>query len=735
MSKVLYLAASLLFATSKKAQYPVFRDSVSKAADATRSEAKKKSKEAWIKALEVVKAEEKNGKPFIPWAAKPSDLPQAKIPSFPGAEGGGAYSFGGRGGKVYVVKTLADSGPGSFREACEQGGARIIVFNVAGIIKLKSPVNINAPYITISGRTAPGDGVCIAGESVLINTHDVVISYMRFRRGENDVTRRDDGLGGNPVGNIMIDHVSASWGLDENMSIYRHVYNPPDGSKSLKLATVNISIQNSIFSEGLDTYNHAFGSTIGGYNSSFMRNLCASNVGRNPSVGMDGSFNFVNNVIFNWWNRSIDGGGATSEFNIINNYFKPGPVTLADKPIAYRILKPESSGPKEGPRQFGKAYVAGNFVEGYTKVSTNNWDGGVQIEDNTNSSNILDSIKQTKPFTMAAINMMPAHIAYSYVLENAGATLPKRDAVDARIVRQVKTGKIEYVDAPDAIVKTAFIKRRLPEDSYKQGIITDPKQVGGYPAYKGNPYKDSDNDGMPDSWEIKYGLNPKDATDALKDLNGDGYTNIEKFIFNIDPSKKTDWKTASNNINPYAVKIGKIVNKLDISDTAKTARIWQVLEKQYQNISAIESVRVREVDAANAIAEKNKAKSDSLITSAFSIGKEKLNQLHTSFIKSLNAELTAEQIETVKDVMTDYGMSNEYKKFMALLPTLKEDEKLAIKNYLIEARENAMDALTSREHHQWFAKFRGRANNYLSKLGYNLREATERLEKEQGKHK
>jgi len=130
------------------------------------------------------------GKPFIPWAQKPSDLPQAGVPAFPGAEGGGKFSFGGRGGKICVVTNLEDSGPGTFREACESAGPRIVVFNVAGIIHLKMPVFIEAPYITIAGQTAPGDGICIAGESVLDNTHDVVIRYLRLRRGNPDPSRQ-----------------------------------------------------------------------------------------------------------------------------------------------------------------------------------------------------------------------------------------------------------------------------------------------------------------------------------------------------------------------------------------------------------------------------------------------------------------------------------------------------------------------------------------------------------------
>ncbi|RYZ30793.1 MAG: polysaccharide lyase [Chitinophagaceae bacterium] len=512
------------------AQYPTIPKTMEDSAEQVLAGYKKLSDEAWTKALPIIQADEKKGKPYVPWAAKPEDLPQAKIPAFPGAEGGGAFSFGGRGGKVYVVTTLADSGPGSFRWACEQGGARIIVFNVAGIIQLKSPVIIRAPYITIAGQSAPGDGVCIAGESVWIDTHDVVIRFMRFRRGATEVTRRDDALGGNPVGNIIIDHVSASWGLDENMSMYRHVYDR-GGSKQEKLPTVNVTIQNSIFSECLDTYNHSFGSTIGGLNSTFMRNLWANNISRNPSVGMYGDFGFANNVVFNWWNRSADGGDHRSLFNFINNYYKPGPITPKDKPIAYRILKPEGSREKGKETQFGKAYVAGNIVEGFDKVTADNWAGGVQVGDNNGGAGeFASAIRVDQPMPMATISMLSAKEAYSYVLDNVGATLPKRDAVDQRVVEEVRTGKITYTEGGQTGIGKQYIKRRLPDDSYKLGIITHPSQVGGYPEYKGTPYKDSDNDGMPDDWEKKNGLNPKNAADATTDKNGDGYSNIEEYL-------------------------------------------------------------------------------------------------------------------------------------------------------------------------------------------------------------
>lgn len=522
------------FCFTASAQYPVIPPALEKEGETALNEVKNLSDLAWKKALPQVEADAKNGKPFIPWASKPSDLPQSPVLAFPGAEGGGAYSFGGRGGKVYVVKNLNDSGPGSLREACEQGGARIVVFNVAGIIRLKSPITVRAPYITIAGQSAPGDGICIAGESLWINTHDVVIRYMRFRRGETDVLRRDDAIGGNGVGNIIIDHVSASWGLDENMSMYRHVYNTEDG-KAIKLPTVNITIQNSIFSEALDTYNHSFGSTIGGLNSTFMRNLWANNISRNPSIGMYGDFGFVNNVVFNWWNRSADGGDNNSLYNFINNYYKPGPITPTDKPIGHRILKPESGRSQDKKTFYGKVYVNGNIVEGNERVTRDNWDGGVQIEDMPDAGRYTDSIRVNQPFPMAKVSIVPAKEAYDYVLKNVGASLPKRDPVDTRIIETVKTGKIFYKEGGKTDIGKQYIKRRLPSDSYKQGIISDISQVGGYPEYKGTPYKDSDNDGMPDSWEAKNGLNPKSAADASLDRNKDGYSNIEEYLNSLVP--------------------------------------------------------------------------------------------------------------------------------------------------------------------------------------------------------
>ena len=490
---------------------------------------------AWQKAVPTVMQDMLNGKPFVPWCATPEMLRQAPIPAFPGAIGGGRYSFGGRGGKVFVVTSLADSGPGSLREACETGGARIVVFNVAGEIRLERPIHVRAPYISIYGQTAPGDGVVITGQSLLIDTHDVIIRYMRFRRGSMDVAFRDDACGGNGLGNIIYDHCSASWGLDEVMSMYRHVYARKANGYGEKLPTVNITIQDCIFAEGLDLYNHGFGASIGGHNSLFARNLFANNISRNPSIAMNGGFNFVNNVLFNWWNRSIDGGDNSSCYNIVNNYFKPGPITGYDTEkkavdpeasIRWRILKPECGRSKEQQELFGKAYVTGNIVEGNDKVTADNWDGGIQPPGLKDKAVIAQTLKVDAPHPMPYLDTLySASEAFEYVLEHVGATKPVRDAVDARIVRSVRSGEPTYVKGAKEHT-SPYVRRRLPADSYKMGIITDPQQVGGLPAYKGKPHKDTDGDGIPDNWEKANGLNPNDSIDALI-IRADGYMNIE----------------------------------------------------------------------------------------------------------------------------------------------------------------------------------------------------------------
>ncbi len=528
------------------------------------------SDSAWEVAFPIVKKEAMEGRPYVPWAWRPYDLKQAKIPAFPGAEGGGMYTAGGRGGKVLVVTNLNDSGPGSFRWACEQGGARIIVFNVSGIIWLETPIILRAPYVTIAGQTAPGDGVCIAGQSFQVNTHDVIVRHMRFRRGSTNVWYREDSFGGNPVGNIMIDHCSCEWGLDENISFYRHMFNMGDGKPSRKEPTVNVTIQNTISAKGLDTYNHAFGSTIGGENTSFMRNLWADNTGRNPSIGWGGVFNFVNNVIYNWVHRTADGGEFSTMSNFINNYYKPGPLTPKDSPVGYRIVKSESRSQKLFPyAQYGRVYAIGNIMEGNERVTKDNWDGGIQTADKDGQLSPEEKalMKSDEPFEMPHMTILPSEKTFDYVLDNVGAMLPTRDIVDERIINEVRTGEAYYVkklpkDNPygdhwgmrdrSKNEEGLFKYRRLPKDSYKYGIITDPRQMGGYPEYKGEPRVDTDGDGMPDDWEIANGLNPNDPSDANGDCTGDGYTNIEKYINGISTKVKVDWTDLKNNYDTLA---------------------------------------------------------------------------------------------------------------------------------------------------------------------------------------
>ena len=452
------------------------------------------------------------------------------VPSFPGAEGYGAITTGGRGGTVYEVTTLADSGPGSFRTACQGSGPRTVVFRVAGTINLLSEVNILNPYITIAGQTAPGGGVCIAGETLSVDTNDVIIRHMRIRRG-NASDRNDDALGSDrTLGNVMVDHCSASWGMDENLSIYRW---KTDAGKVLP--TENVTIQYCISSEALDPSNHAFGGTWGGTMVSYHHNMFASNTGRNPSISWSYLIDFRNNVAYNWKHRTMDGAGAEAHVNVVNCYYKDGPATYnyvygADGPggtsgigsaeLLYRIVKPELRGGTVGYAAAGWWYVDGNYIDANSAflksadanavaaVNADNWDGGVQFE----IPGMLDEwAKATTPFAVAPIYTQTAQEAYATVLAEVGATRPGRDSVDSRIILTVTGGTAWYGQGGT-------------------GIINDPSQVGGWPTYAaGTPPTDSDHDGMPDAWEIAHGLDPNVASNN-GDYDADGYTNIEEYI-------------------------------------------------------------------------------------------------------------------------------------------------------------------------------------------------------------
>jgi hypothetical protein len=327
--------------------------------------------------------------------------------------------------------------------------------------------------------------------------------------------------------------------LDENLSMYRHVYKPKGATEFLKYPTINITLQWNISSEALNTYGHAFGGTWGGNNTAFHHNLFACNTGRNPSDGMSYDFNFVDNVLFNWRHRTLDGGDQGSRVNVINNYYKPGPVTLPA--VSHRIGLPQPSTFKPDPTvRYGKWFAAGNIVEGDAAVTKNNWNGGIQfkgggteeeptLEAANATKKLIAQVRSEKPFPMPAIEVQSAKKAFELVLANVGADLPKRDAVDERAIRQTKTGKVDYAAG--------------------KGIITDISQVGGYPDYQGEPVKDLGADGIPLSWKKKFNLDPNDVALAQKDLSGDGYTVIEKYLDGLDPTKKIDWNNPQSNVN------------------------------------------------------------------------------------------------------------------------------------------------------------------------------------------
>ncbi|HSV27757.1 MAG TPA: hypothetical protein VLH60_07675 [Sedimentisphaerales bacterium] len=423
-----------------------------------------------------------------------------RTPAFPGAEGGGRYALGGRGGRVIQVTTLDDSGPGSFREALTAKGPRIVVFRVAGIIELKNRITISEPFITIAGQTAPGDGVCIKGETVVINTHDVVIRHMRFRRGTG--SREDDAIKGFPRGNIIIDHCSFSWGSNENISLYRRRSKTADGYAPTK----NITIQWSIVSEGLDGASQSRGGIWGGRNASFHHNLFASNSVANPTIMYGEGLDFRNNVLFNWRHKAIDGGYGPGRINIVANYFKRGPATHGN--ARREICRPGKRWWGREEDRWSKWYIAENYVEGDEEITADNW-LGVRVEPNVP----IEELRAHEPFPVAPITQRDAKTAYRMVLDGAGATRPVRDAVDKRIIEMVRTG----------IVTSPW-----------RGIIRDPSEVGGWPIYRdAEPPLDSDSDGMPDEWEKRHGLDPFDTSDGPEDSNGDGYTNVEEYLNSI----------------------------------------------------------------------------------------------------------------------------------------------------------------------------------------------------------
>lgn len=419
---------------------------------------------------------------------------QAQQLAFPGAEGFGKYTTGGRGGKVIIVQNLNDSGDGSLREAIRAKGPRTITFAVSGTIALKSPLKVNNGDVTIAGQSAPGDGICIKGYPFKISADNVIIRYLRFRLGDENKVE-DDAISSLRNKNIIIDHCSFSWATDEAASFY------DNENFTLQWSIISESLNKSVHSKG----EHGYGGIWGGKGASFHHNLLAHHKSRNPRFNGARTHgepekevvDFRNNIIYNWRSNSVYAGEA-GQYNMVNNYYKPGPAT--EKTKRDRIVNPWEP--------YGKFYVVGNYMEGSEEVTHNN---ALGVVCDTSELPLIGN-----PIPVVDIKMQTATVAYNEVLASAGASF-RRDAVDNRIVEEVKTGKATYGD----------------------GIINSQTDVGGWPELKGGKAPlDSDQDGMPDFWEKENGLNPHDAKDNIAYSLDKGYTNIEIYLNQIIHEKQ-----------------------------------------------------------------------------------------------------------------------------------------------------------------------------------------------------
>lgn len=447
-----------------------------------------------------------------------------KLPAFPGAEGGGMYASGARGGssiEVYHITNLNDSGEGSFRDAVSEGN-RIVVFDVAGTVMLKTPVKIQKSNITILGQTAPGEGVCIGGDSVMLsNADNIVMRYLRFRMGDDHNTQ-EDSLGIRRGQNIIIDHCSISWCQDECLSAYQNK------NFTAQWCIISESLRESYHEKG----SHGYGGIWGGINASFHHNLIATHDSRVPRIGTsqtvhtyedsldtDNLIDIRNNVIYNWGLNSSYGGENGTRVNLINNYYKP---TEMAKRIGFFEIYRGTKGIGGGTT----LYVNGNIMENNAALTDDNWQGVTKEIDSTNwnkCENIADGVvvdgvlkSNNEYIEDYPISTDTAQEAYNKVLQEAGASY-NRDNTDKRVVDDVKNGTLPTGNKSGV------------------GFVDSPNDVGGYDYLYGNSQLDSDNDGIPDDWENEHGLNPNDSSDATQLKNG--YTNIEVYAHSLVENK------------------------------------------------------------------------------------------------------------------------------------------------------------------------------------------------------
>jgi len=454
---------------------------------------------------------------------------EAFLPAFPGAEGHGAKTIGGRGGQVIAVTNLHDAGPGSLRAAVETAGPRTIIFRVSGTIDLQSALRIRHPFVTIAGQTAPGDGITLKRHPLLIEADEVIVRYLRVRLGDES-GRSDDAISARYVKNLILDHLSASWSIDETLSVYHCE------DVTVQWCLVSESLYQSHHSKG---GSHGFGGIWGSNRSSYHHNLLAHHSSRNPRFASGCGFtDFRYNVVYNWGFQSAYGGEQQqvgnpkfnfSTVNFVANTYQPGPATRAG-PTAHRLVEPSS---RRKADDYGRWYVADNVLLGHAGVTADNWAGGVQPQD---GAAFLATVKLDAPWPSAPLTPQTAAEAYAAVLAHAGASRPRRDSVDLRIVAEVRAGRATF-EGPAYRANS-----KLPASAPKTGIVDTPAQVGGWPELKSTAAPvDSDDDGMPDEWETKHQLNPENPADSAIDSDRDGYTNLEEYLNETDPHTFVDY--------------------------------------------------------------------------------------------------------------------------------------------------------------------------------------------------
>jgi pectate lyase len=421
------------------------------------------------------------------------------LPAFPGAQGFGATTPGGRGGRVIPVTNADDSGPGSLRAAIDADGPRIVIFKVSGLITLASPITIRNPFLTIAGQTAPGDGICLRNFTLNVGTHDVVVRYLRSRLGDLSSQEADSITVLNGAHDVVIDHCSATWSIDESLSLAGDVANV-----TVQWCLIGEALNHSKHSKG----NHGYGSLSranGGV--TWHHNLWVHNNSRNPRLGDNygrppfPTFDVRNNVMYDYGEICSGLTQGILKVNYVANYIRPGPASKASTPIRVG-----------GPSELS-FFIQDNFVEGNSSLTADN----SQFFDPV----MIDGKKQVttvaQPYAVPRVQTSSARLAYESVLTGVGATLPKRDSVDARIISEVRLGR---------------------------GAIIDSQQdVGGWPELKSvAPPVDTDGDGMPDAWERKHGLDPRNPSDGNSDKDLDGYTNLEEYLNGTDPGKWVDYR-------------------------------------------------------------------------------------------------------------------------------------------------------------------------------------------------